>query len=47
MKKFHGPDGNTGSYFMWLDGNGNSYEPGDSVPADVTTLTVQLSLIHI
>ena len=35
------PDGNTGSYFMWLDGNGNSYEPGDSVPADVTTLTVQ------
>lgn len=26
---------------MWLDGNGNSYEPGDSVPADVTTLTVQ------
>ena len=35
------PDGNTGSYFMWLDGNGNSYEPGDSVPADVTSLTVQ------
>ena len=35
------PDGDTGSYFMWLDGNGNSYEPGDSVPADVTTLTVQ------
>ena len=35
------PDGNTGSYFMWLDGNGNSYEPGDSVPADVTALTVQ------
>ena len=35
------PAGNTGSYFMWLDGNGNSYEPGDSVPADVTTLTVQ------
>jgi len=35
------PDGNTGSYFMWLDGNGNSYEPGGSVPADVTTLTVQ------
>ena len=35
------PDGNTGSYFMWLDGNGKSYEPGDSVPADVTTLTVQ------
>ena len=35
------PDGNTGSYFMWLDGNGNSYAPGASVPADVTTLTVQ------
>ena len=35
------PDGDTGSYFMWLDGNGNSYEPGGSVPADVTTLTVQ------
>ena len=35
------PDGNTGSYFMWLDVNGNSYAPGASVPADVTTLTVQ------
>ena len=35
------PDGDTGSYFMWLDGNGNSYEPGASVPADVTELTVQ------
>ena len=35
------PDENTGSYFMWLDGNGKSYEPGDSVPADVTELTVQ------
>ena len=35
------PDGNTGSYFMWLDGNGNSYEPGGSVPADVTELMVQ------
>ena len=35
------PDGNTGRYLMWLDGNGNSYEPGGSVPADVTTLTVQ------
>jgi len=34
-------DGNTDSYFMWLDGNGNSYEPGGSVPADVTELTVQ------
>ena len=35
------PDGNTDSYFMWLDGNGTSYEPGGSVPADVTELTVQ------
>ena len=35
------PDENTGSYFMWLDGNGNSYAPGASVPADVTKLTVQ------
>ena len=35
------PDGNTGSYFMWLDSDGNSYEPGGSVPADVTELTVQ------
>ena len=35
------PDGDTDSYFMWLDGNGNSYEPGGSVPADVTELTVQ------
>ena len=35
------PAGDTGSYFMWLDGNGKSYEPGDSVPADVTELTVQ------
>ena len=35
------PAGNNGSYFMWLDGNGKSYEPGDSVPADVTELTVQ------
>ena len=35
------PDGDTDNYFMWLDGNGNSYEPGGSVPADVTELTVQ------
>ena len=35
------PDGDTGSYFMWLDSNGNSYAPGASVPADVTELTVQ------
>ena len=35
------PAGDTDNYFMWLDGNGNSYEPGGSVPADVTELTVQ------
>ena len=35
------PDGDTGSYFMWLGSDGNLYAPGDSVPADVTTLTVQ------
>ena len=35
------PDGDSGNYFMWLDGNGNFYKPGDSVPADVTKLTVQ------
>ena len=35
------PAGDTGSYFMWLDENGNSYAPGGSVPADVTALTVQ------
>ena len=35
------PDGNTGSYFMWLGSNGKLYAPGDSVPADVTKLTAQ------
>ena len=35
------PDGNTGSYFMWLGSNGKLYAPGDNVPADVTELTVQ------
>ena len=35
------PAGNTGSYFMWLGSNGKFYVPGDSVPADVTALTVQ------
>jgi len=35
------PDGDTDNYFMWLDGNGNFYEPGGSVPSDVTELTVQ------
>ena len=35
------PDGVTGSYFVWLGSDGNSYAPGASVPADVTALTVQ------
>ena len=35
------PDGNTGNFFMWLGSNGKFYAPGDSVPADVTALTVQ------
>ena len=35
------PDGDTGSYFMWLGSNGKFYAPGDNVPADVTELTVQ------
>ena len=35
------PDGNTGSYFMWLGSDGNLYAPGDSVPESVTTLTAQ------
>ena len=35
------PDGNNGSYFMWLGSDGNLYAPGDSVPALVTTLTAQ------
>ena len=35
------PDGNTGSYFMWLGSDGNLYAPGGSVPAAVTTLTAQ------
>ena len=35
------PDGNTGSYFMWLGSNGKLYAPGASVPADVTKLTAQ------
>lgn len=35
------PDGDAGSFFMWLGSNGKFYAPGDSVPADVTALTVQ------
>ena len=35
------PDGNNGSYFMWLGNDGNLYAPGESVPEVVTTLTAQ------
>ena len=35
------PDGDTGSSFKWLGSDGNLYAPGDSVPADVTTLTAR------
>ena len=38
------PDGNTGSYFMWLGSDGKLYAPGDNVPADVTKLTAQFAL---
>jgi len=38
------PDGNTGSYFMWLGSDGKLYAPGASVPADVTKLTAQFAL---
>ena len=37
------PDGNTGSYFMWLGSDGNLYAPGESVPEVVTTLTAQFA----
>ena len=33
------PDGNDGTYFKWQDSNGNCYEPGDTVPANVGRLT--------
>ena len=38
------PDGNTGSYFMWLGSDGKLYAPGAIVPADVTKLTAQFAL---
>ena len=37
------PDGDTGSYFMWLDSDGKLYAPGANVPADVTKLTAQFT----
>ena len=40
------PDGDTGSYFMWLGSDGNLYEPSDSVPADVDKLTAQFDYIE-
>ncbi len=40
------PDGNTGSYFKWLGSDGELYEPGDNVSADVTRLTAQFALIE-
>ena len=38
------PDGDAGSFFMWLGSNGKFYAPGDNVPADVTKLTAQFAL---
>ena len=35
------PNGDTGSYFMWLGSDGELYAPDDNVPADVTKLTAQ------
>ena len=35
------PEGATGNYFKWLGSDDKLYVPGDSVPADVTTLTAR------
>ena len=35
------PDGDAGSFFMWLGSNGKLYAPGANVPSDVTELTAQ------
>ena len=40
------PDGNTGSYFMWLGSDGELYDPGDNVPAVVTKLTARFAPIE-
>ena len=37
------PDGDTGSYFMWLGSDGKLYAPDDSVPANVNKLTAQFA----
>lgn len=35
------PDGNNDTYFWWLDSDGNSYIPKDTVSSDVITLTAK------
>lgn len=35
------PEGDTGSFFVWVDNNGKFYNPGDTVPANVTSLTAK------
>ena len=40
------PDGNTGSYFMWLGSDGELYDPGDSVPVVVNKLTARFAPIE-
>ena len=37
------PDGNTDNYFKWLGSDGELYEPGDNVSAEVTKLTAQFT----
>ena len=37
------PDGNNGSYFMWLGSDGTLSAPGDSVPANVNKLTAKFA----
>ena len=37
------PDGNTDNYFKWLGSDGELYEPGDNVSADVSKLTAQFA----
>ena len=37
------PNGDTGSYFMWLGSDGKLYAPGANVPADVIKLTAQFA----
>ena len=37
------PDGDTGSYFMWLGSDGKLYASGENVPANVTKLTAKFA----